>query len=165
MALVGQSGKGEMSGQVYKDAMNNTVHLGNLYEDKIMMALKKKGIFISVFKTKEYQFKFGECREGIEIKYDRRSLDRMQLSIEVEERKDLDSPWVKSGILKKDNSWLYVQGNDEWAYIFMKKILVHIFNKRNPQIEIPVPTIKTFFIDISTCNLYGELVDLKEYKI
>ena len=146
----------------YKDAKTDTVKDGNLFEDKMSLALKRRGIFIQVFKTKEYQFRFGESLEGVEIKYDRCSLSRKQLSIEVAEKKDLDSVWVDSGILKKDNTWLYVQGNNDWAFIFMKKILLHIYYKRKPEIQTPAPTIKTFFLDFDDCMRYGEFIDLKE---
>ena len=75
--------------------------------------------------NKQAQNDIGENLFGMEVKYDRKYKETGNLYIETHEKTNENNEWfVKSGILKEDNSWLWAQGDYEELYIFLKEDLL-----------------------------------------
>ena len=112
---------------------------GSKYEDFVYPILCEEwGVKITPYKTKREQLK-GENSFGVEIKFDEKSINSTNLFIEYEERREKKdgtlSGWSPSGIYRgdhfRDNSWLYLIGNYDIFYIFLKKQLKDLHNTRN----------------------------------
>lgn len=65
----------------------------------------------------------GENSIGFEIKYDMKMETTGNVWIETHERSDIIKPHFPSGILREDNTWIYIIGNYKIAYIFSKEQL------------------------------------------
>ena len=137
----------------YPDAPKETSYEESMeYQDFIVdILIKNLGLTISTYSSRKYQFSVGESRQGIEIKLDKRISPKGNVSIEVfEKSKASNSLWVKSGILREDNTWLYIQGNYEYVFIFSKRALRQIYeDKYKYRVWEPKPTIKTFLISFN----------------
>lgn len=96
------------------------------FEDYCKDKLRELGISVNIFRSKKYQFTKGESSEGIEFKFDRKLGSTGNLYIEYAETNKYGQ-WIDSGILRKDNAWLYVIGNENKLYIFEKKILAYMY--------------------------------------
>jgi hypothetical protein len=109
--------------------------MGDKYEDFVYpIFCKEWGVSIVPNKTQETQWNVGENSFGVEIKYDSRSTTSPNLFIEHEEcheiitikdgKKEIElTEFKKSGIYRIDNSYLYLIGNYNIFYIFLKKRL------------------------------------------
>lgn len=144
---------------VYPDADRVTVFQeALLFQDFIVdLLIKELGLCIGNYSSRYYQHNFGENRQGIEIKLDTRILETGNVSIEVAEKsKASNEKWIDSGIMKNDNSWLYIQGNQKIVFIFGKRILRGIYKSRyKDKIWIPKPTIMTFLFPITEAKKYS----------
>jgi len=76
---------------------------------------KQKNINLSHYTLLKEQIEKGENRQGIEIKNDQRFIETGNLFISVE--RDYGYTKYESGIYK-NQSWLYVIGNEDLFYIF-----------------------------------------------
>lgn len=132
----------------YPDARPNSFGVGLEYQDFVCTLLAKENIILQNLGSKLYQLKVGENLQGFEIKYDERCTDTGRLSIEVAEksRDDPALPWTSSGILRYDNTWLYIQGNYSVVYIFAKNWLLRYYHEKQPEIESFNGTIRRFFL-------------------
>ena len=112
---------------------------GDKYENFVYPILREEwGVNMIPHKTQSTQLK-GENSFGVEIKFDEKSIKSPNLFIEYKERREKDdgtlSTWEWSGIYRgdyfEDNSWLYLIGNYDIFYIFLKKRLkdLHSSNK------------------------------------
>lgn len=86
---------------------------------------ENKKINLSHYTTKKEQFLKGENRQGIEIKNDQTFYKTGNLFISVERQYDYKT--FPSGIFK-DQSWLYIIGNNDCFYIFSTKQLRQLYN-------------------------------------
>ncbi|GAJ22833.1 unnamed protein product, partial [marine sediment metagenome] len=114
----------------YPDADRDTVFQEGLeFQDFVMdLLLKDRGFVISNYSSKYYQQTHGENAQGIEIKLDNPILETGNVSIEVAEKsKAINESFVPSGIMREDNSWLYIQGNEKIIFIFGKKFLQQLY--------------------------------------
>uniref|UniRef100_A0A6M3K0U3 Uncharacterized protein n=1 Tax=viral metagenome TaxID=1070528 RepID=A0A6M3K0U3_9ZZZZ len=149
----------------YPDADRPTVFEEGLeFQDFVVdLLLKEMGLVVSNYSSKYYQNNYGENRQGIEIKLDKRILETGNVSIEVAEKSKAENRnWIASGIMRNDNSWLYIQGNRDIVFIFGKKILRLIYEKSyKDKVWIPKPTLKTFLITFNE----AEKIALKVFKI
>ncbi len=102
---------------------------GSKFEDFVCDELFKRGLTVVCYQSREYQFKVGENRAGIEIKFDRNYHKTGNCYIETEERTNTAYNWTKGGIFRKDNSWLYIVGNYQNIFIFSKKQLQDLYFK------------------------------------
>lgn len=94
------------------------------YQDFIQcQLLYRLGISINLFTSRKYQYNVGESISGIEIKNDKRMKDTGNLYIETEERHQKDKPFVKSSIMREDNTFLWCIGDYERAYLISKEQL------------------------------------------
>lgn len=119
--------------------------------------LKELGIAISNYSSKYYQHNYGENRQGIEIKYDKRILETGNVSIEVAEKSNASiENWTNSGIMREDNTWLYVQGNYNIIFIFSKSFLQKLYKvKYKNKVWQPKKTIKTFLMPLEEAYKYS----------
>lgn len=141
----------------YPDADRPTVFQEALeFQDFVVnLLLQEIGLAITNYSSKYYQFKFGENKQGIEIKLDKRILETGNVSIEVAEKsKASNLNFVSSGILREDNTWLYIQGNKDIVFIFGKEHLKRIYEKKyKNKVWQPKETIQTFLLPIETAKL------------
>ena len=97
-----------------------------VYQDFVCEQLHRLGIVLQNMTSKEFQLK-RENLLGLEIKHDQKYAETGRLYIETAEKAHPDNPrYVRSGIYREDNSWLYGIGNYEIFLIFAKNLLRHI---------------------------------------
>lgn len=149
----------------------NSIHtdsltIGQEFQDFIIEKLHSvTGITVATFSSKKYQFNKGETMQGFEIKYDSRSTGDCtyykctatgNVGIEVAEKSNKNNPnFVSSGIYRKDNTWMYVVGNYDCAWIFSQNLL-KILHKTNRYNEIQtLPTMKCFLLPIKDATKYA----------
>lgn len=107
---------------------------GQEYQDFIADQLRKHDpcIIVSAYSSRKYQMEHGESSCGIEIKLDMRIKDTGNLYFEVAEKSNpslLD--YSPSGIMRDDNTWLYLIGDYDHAWIFSKNQLKQIYKCRD----------------------------------
>lgn len=73
------------------------------------------------------------------------------ISFEVAEKSKAANPhWIDSGIMRDDNTWLYVQGNYHLVMVFGKEILRMVYKKTYAaKTWEPYPTIRTFLMPMT----------------
>lgn len=143
----------------YPDAKRPTVYQEGLeFQDFVVEQLQPYGIHPVVFSSRKYQFDRGESIQGIEIKLDRRCTETERLSIEVSEKsKRSNDTYYRSGILREDNTWLYIQGNFELFFVFAKKHLISAYQTgKYPVYE--QATIRTFFLPFPNAEKIAILI-------
>lgn len=118
---------------VYKHRLEEALE----YQDYICLQLHHKGIIMQNMGSKKYQMN-GENMLGLEIKHDLRlhgedgNRATGNLYIETHEKADPSRPYfVKSGIYREDNSWLYGVGDYSVFYVFPKNILIRVDQKKD----------------------------------
>lgn len=138
---------------MYKDPIyltaprSDTFASGIEFQDFVCHELSKHHIILQNFASKKYQYNVGENLQGYEIKYDERCSDTKRLSIEIAEKSHSENKdWIDSGIQRKDNSWLYIQGNKKIIFIFGKNHLQRWLQQKQPTINEKFGTIKTFYL-------------------
>jgi hypothetical protein len=137
----------------YRDSIRPSVFQDGLeFQDFVCTELAKAGLILQNLASRKYQYEVGENLQGFEIKLDQRCTETKRLSIEVAEktRNDPSLPWTDSGIMRGDNSWLYIQGNREKIFVFNKKFLVAYYMQRiGPDgVDEKYGTIKTFYLPL-----------------
>ena len=148
----GQSG--EMK---YKKYYNKKLKDGNRYQDFIMEFFYLKGLPILQYSSKDYQYRKGESLSRVEIKYDMRIQDTGNLYIEFSEKSNpRNDNYVKSGILRNDNSWFWIQGNYKYIFLFSKKKLIKIYKSRK--------RYKNRFRQVKIKTSKGILIKLEDAK-
>lgn len=145
---------------IYPDAKSATSFQDGVeFQDFVCRELAKNGIILQNFSSKKYQFEVGENMQGFEIKLDRRCTETGRLSIEVEERRENGcGPWVPSGIMRDDNTWLYMQGNREVLFIFAKNWLRRLFEEKNPEVAEKMGTVRTFYLPVRIAERFAAKV-------
>jgi hypothetical protein len=125
------------------------------FQDFVCLQLAREHIILQNTVSRKYQFEMGESLGGIEIKLDNLCTKTRRLSIEVAEKSRADMPnWTPSGIYRPDNTWLYIQGNYEVAFIFAKKFLRDLQNAKKFPIE-ELPTIQKFYLSMADAEKYA----------
>jgi hypothetical protein len=140
---------------------NDSLEVGNTFEDFVCIELAKQNIILQNIHSKKFQYETGENLQGFEIKYDARSMGcngtkaTGNVSIEVAEKTRKENKnFVPSGIYRGDNAWLYITGNYLAFWIFSVKILRGLHNTGKYKEWEPRPTIRTFLIPISVADKY-----------
>lgn len=140
----------------YRDSVNpNSVAQGNEFEEFVKTKLFWKGICIGITRKASDQFRYGDSKEGVEIKRDNIFPSSHRLSIEVCERTNVNRAWVLSGILKDDNCWAYVQGNLSTFWVFSKGELKRIFWATIRESFGPLDetaTVRKFYITVENAD-------------
>ena len=114
---------GQRSMSYYADQLAIGLEYEKFVKD---ILIKEIGIELNPYMGMKQQLLFGENRQGMEIKFNSKMTEYKSIYFEVEERSRVDRPYNDSGILRKDNSWLYICGNYSLIYIFGKKHLQKI---------------------------------------
>ena len=135
----------------------DTIEAGNSFEDFVCDKLSEMGINLRTYKSKDYQLGIGENKIGWEIKLDQGCMKYGHLSIEVGEksRDDENLQWTRSGILRNDNAWLYIQGNFDCFWILFKPALKRYFLTNKFQLDKKFGTILTFYLDFDIADQLG----------
>ena len=84
-----------------------------------------------------------------------------RLSIELQEKsRKAGERWIDSGILRQDNSWLYVQGNYEIIFIFAKNWLLRVYHTTVAPEDIREfnGTVRKFYLPLEHALLGAGLV-------
>lgn len=143
----------------------NTLEIGQEFQDFIVERMAKDmGISISLYQSKKYQFDKGESLQGVEIKYDARSTGDCtykqckasgNVAIEVAEKSKPSMPsFTPSGIYRRDNTWLYIVGNYQCAWVFSKKTLQLMHASGIYNIAQTLPTLQTMLLPIADADKY-----------
>ena len=99
------------------------------FEVYIECQFLKYGIDIGLYYGKEQQYHMGETDAGIEIKYDKRSIETGNYYIEYQERMHSSGYWVNSGILKQDSTRFYLLGTIDRFVIFERNWLLSYYHR------------------------------------
>lgn len=106
--------------------------VGKEYQDFAAIELNKSGIIISLLTSEKYQRDYGESLAGIEIKFDGKTETTGNLYFETHEKiRKENTIWAESGILRKDNTWIYGIGNYKVLYLISKNSLLRLYNKQH----------------------------------
>src|SRR5688500_6780664 len=82
------------NGQSFEDGME--------FQDLVVEQFKRRGFYMQLHASRQYQYQRGESVQMVEIKLGNRLLETGRLSIEDGERTAIDKPWVHCGIYRKD---------------------------------------------------------------
>lgn len=97
---------------------------GEEYQDYLTDRFASRGLCPGTYASKRYQYGKGENRLGMEIKLDRKYHTTGQLYIETHEKGHPSRPdYVRSGIYRNDNSWLFAIGDERATWVFSIKLL------------------------------------------
>lgn len=124
------------------------------FQDFVCSELAKCGVILQNLSSKKWQYTVGENLQGFEIKKDDPHTRTGRLSIEVAEKSKADdgAPWVSSGIMRDDNTWLYIQGNYEQVYVFPKNWLRRYYIEKSPETFEKFGTIRTFYLPLAVAE-------------
>lgn len=112
--------------EYYKDKLE----AGLEYQDFVADQLRKADpcIILMAYSSRKFQNERGESASGIEIKHDMRLKETGNVYIEVAEKSNPELPnYTASGIMRNDNTWLYLIGDYEQAFLFSKNQLKGIY--------------------------------------
>lgn len=146
---------------VYPNAKSTSSYQDGMeFQDFACAALAKHGVILQNLSSRKWQYKLGENLQGFEIKQDNHCSTTQRLSIEVAEKSNASDrlPWTPSGIMRSDNSWLYIQGNRTILFVFAKNWLRRYYSEKNPPVTEKMGTIKTFYLPFSQARTYAAKV-------
>lgn len=130
----------------------NKLEEGLEFQDVVTSALYQRGIVIVGYASRRYQQEKGENLLGAEIKRDGRFRDTGNLYFEVAEKSHPDNPrYIDSGIMRHDNSWLYVIGDEQCIYIFPTVYLRKLAGRYRP---VETPTSRGFLMPVAEAEKY-----------
>ena len=105
---------------------------GLIFQDVVTRELYQRGIVIVGFSSRRFQNTEGENMIGAEIKRDGNFRKTGNIYLETAEKSHPSNPnYVKSGILRDDNSWLFVIGDERCVYVFSTKYLRLLVAQKN----------------------------------
>lgn len=100
------------------------LEIGVEFQDFATQELYQRGIVVVGYASRRYQIDRGENMLGAEIKRDGKFRGTGNLYLEVAEKAHPDNPvYVLSGIMREDNSWLYIIGDEREFWVFSTKCL------------------------------------------
>jgi hypothetical protein len=125
---------------------------GLVFQDIVTRALYQRGIVVIGYSSRRFQIEEGENMLGAEIKRDGNFRTTGNLYIEIAEKTHPNNlEYIPSGIYRKDNSWLYVIGDERLIYIFSTRYL-QMLEKRYEHKTIS--TSKGFVIPLDEADKY-----------
>jgi hypothetical protein len=128
------------------------LEIGLEFQDIVTKELYQRGIVVVGYSSRRYQNSEGENLLGAEIKRDGKFRDTGNLYIEVSEKSHPDKKnYTPSGIYRKDNSWLYVIGDENTLWIFSTKYLRMLENRYKHVIK---PTSNGYLLPINEADKY-----------
>ena len=109
------------------------------------LILKEMGIPLTNYQTKKYQYSEGENAQGWEIKLDKLYVETGNLYIEMKEKSNPANPdYVKSGIYRLDNTWIFCVGDYDCVWLFAKTTLI-LLHKSGRYREVENKTSTSLF--------------------
>lgn len=100
---------------------------GLQFQDIVTRELYLRGIVVVGYSSRRFQNEQGENMLGAEIKRDDKFRESGNIYLEVAEKSHPDNPqYIPSGIMRKDNSWLFVIGDEKTVWIFPTEYLRRI---------------------------------------
>lgn len=107
------------------------------FQDIVTRELYKRGIVVVGYSSRRFQNSEGENMLGAEIKRDGYFQSTGNLYIEVAEKSHPNNPaYIASGVMRKDNSWLFVIGDEKTIWIFattyLRRLVRRWEKKRTP---------------------------------
>lgn len=105
--------------------MEDKLEVGLQYQDFITLKLYSMGWSLNQFSSLKYQVEYGENIAGIEIKNDLQMQKTHNIYIELYEKAHTGS-FAFSGINRQDNTILWLIGDYNVAYVFVKKQLKYL---------------------------------------
>ena len=140
---------------------------GMLYQDLVVDAFDKElRIPIQTYDSQYRQYAIGESRQGIEVKFDMRFVETGNLYVETaEKREPRHGQYHPSGIYRRDNSWLYVIGDERFIFVFTRCELLRLHQageggRRFKHVE--TDTSKGFLLPESSAREHKRLVLVPE---
>lgn len=141
--------------------VKDSLEKGLSFQDFVCIQLAKRHIILQNIGSKKFQFQVGENLQGFEIKLDTNCTRTGRLSIEVAEKTNRDMLyWTDSGIMKEDNSIMYIQGNYEAFWMFWKNQLQRWYKKNKPEVTTFNGTIRRFYLSLKLAD-EGKLAGFK----
>lgn len=108
------------------------LHDGLEFQDfAVATVYREWGLPIVTYASKATQCAVGESVTGVEMKLDRKWESSGNLYIETHERSRAEYGWSLGGILRRDNSWLYLIGNQAGFWLFAKRHLLVAYQQTN----------------------------------
>lgn len=146
---------------------DDSFRIGNEFQDFVCIELAKQGIILQNINSKRFQYNTGENLQGFEIKFDGPHTSTNRLSIEIAEKSNpFNEDFIPSGIYRKGNTWMYIQGNYDLFFIFPVNILLgmHQSGKYEEAFHPKQnPTIKKFYLPHTQAFKYcAKCIDLRE---
>lgn len=115
-----QEARDQYAGGYYEKQLET----GLQFQDVVTRELYQRGIVVVGYASRRFQREHGENMLGAEIKRDGRFRDTGNLYIEIAEKAHPDNrSYVPSGVMRADNSWLFVIGDEQTIWIFSIKYL------------------------------------------
>lgn len=109
---------------------------GLQFQDVVTQALYLRGIVVVGYASRQWQVQKGENFLGAEIKRDGYFRQTGNLYLETAEKSHPDNKdYIPSGIFRRDNSWLFVIGDERTIYIFSIKYLRKLAGRYQPVIK------------------------------
>lgn len=131
---------------------------GRSYEEFLEERCTEFGFILDIYKDMEEQYNIGESKHGVEIKFDEKFSSTNNLYIEYAERTSTNKEYRDSGILRNDNTWLWMIGDQNITFLFTKKMLKKLMNENIESKDEPgyyykrqhitTPTSKGYLISI-----------------
>lgn len=141
--------------QEYKDKFQQALE----FQDFVACQLMRRGLMIVQFGSQEYQSKYGESANGVEVKFDRLFRQTGNLYFETAERTSTSKGFVPSGIHRADNTWLWVIGDYSTLFIFPKNVLQLVERRFIPKITA---TSKGYVMPLSEAKkLAAKIIEVK----
>lgn len=134
---------------------NKKLQQGLEFQDVMTCELYQRGIVVIGYSSRRFQNSHGENMLGAEIKRDDNFRKTGNLYIETEEKANpRNVNYVKSGIMRDDNSWLFVIGDERTAYIFSTKYL-RMLSRTKGWREVKTPTSIGLLMPIHDAENYS----------
>ena len=142
------------------DYYKEKLQQGLYFQDYVVELLYKNGIPLISYSSKEYQNMIGENKAGIEIKNDMNFRKTGNLYIEIAEKSKAENErFVKSGIYRNDNTWLYLIGDKETVFVLSKKQL-QILHQKKKYREVEIATSRGFLLPVADAEKFYSLKEL-----
>lgn len=139
----------------YSDYYAEQLEVGLEFQDFVTRELYRRGIVVIGYASKKMQRSCGENMLGAEIKRDDNFRQTGNLYIETAEKSDPENlRYIESGVMRKDNAWLYVIGDEIWFYVFSIKCLRVLAGKKYRKVENGTKTSKGFLLPLSHAEFY-----------
>ena len=108
------------------------LEIGLQFQDVVTHELYMRGIVVVGYASRRYQIERGENMLGAEIKRDGNFRITGNLYLEIAEKTHPDNhEYIPSGVMRGDNSWLFVIGDEKTIWIFSTKWLIKMISNGN----------------------------------